>query len=674
MPSRSSRPIWLALLCLLATASLALADDIITPRPVPVPLDPEPLGREPADPDGPVFPVSRFVIVYGEQHPDLPPLDSVFPLEVRLGEIATGLVNARDDIPHVVVTLGGSETEVRQVHASAIGSIGRQLLPVFHELGLAGVFVAPHSDDLDIANEQDLRLAHDTVLRLVVHVGRIRELRTVGSGDRIHEEWRIDNRVHRQIRLGSPLQPPGTGLEGTTDLLRKDQLEDYLHRLNRHPGRRVEAALAPSSDGQGVALDYRVVEAKPWFAYYQASNSGTEQTEKWQHRFGFVHRQLTNHDDILSFEYLNAGGSTVNGVSGSYEAPWFGKRRPSWLRKSSAVPNMLSWIPRESIPWWGSDRLRWQLFGYWSQFSAERVGLTDDFESRNWGAGGRLIYNAFQYKALFLDISAGFKVRDVLVVNPTIASVGQEFFMMPEVGLELERFNEYSALSASFFWEQNVGGTRDDTLELLGRLDVDGDWNLLRWDAGFAHYIEPLIFGDAWRDPNTPMTSTLAHELSLGTRGQYAFDYRLVPQVEQVIGGLYSVRGYPNSIGTGDNVYIGTLEYRFHLPQALPIRRKPVSMPMLGDFRAAPQQVFGRADWDFIIRAFVDAGRTERNRIQPGEFNQTLLGVGVGAELRLGRYIRARVDWGHSLKSTLTPIGFIPKGNNEVYFLFSVMY
>jgi hypothetical protein len=666
-----------ALLLVLASVLPALGDDVITPPPMPVPLEPEPLGDAPPNPDGPVFAVSNFVLVYGEAHPDLPPLDDLLPIEVLLGRLESGLVNTKEGIPSEVVTLDGAAREPRLFHASAIGSIGRQLLPVFHERGLAGVFVAPHEDDIDIANERDLRLAHDRVLRLVVNVARVREVRTVGSGDRVHEEWRIDNRVHRQIRLHSPLQPPGTGIEGTTDLLNKDLLEDYLHRLNRHPGRRVEAALAPSTDGEGIALDYRVVESKPWYAYYQASNTGTEQTAEWQHRFGVVHRQLTNHDDIFTLEYLNAGLDRVHGVSGSYEAPWFEKRRPSWLRNTTTVPNALSWIPRDKIPWWGSDRLRWQLHGYWNQFKAENVGNTDDFEGRQYGGGGRLIYNAFQHEALFVDLMVGFKVRDIEVMNPTVGSTAQEFFMLPELGLELERFNEFSAMTANVSWEHNAGGTRDDTLGLLGRSNPDGDWHVIKWDAGIAHYLEPLIFNKAWRNPNTPLTSTLAHEVSAGTRGQYAFDYRLVPQVGQVIGGLYSVRGYPNSIGTGDNVYIGTFEYRFHVPQAFPIRREPVQLPVLGDFRAAPQTVYGRADWDFIIRAFVDGGKTERNdrsRALGPEPDLTLLGAGVGAELRLGSHIRARVDWGRALKSTRSATTRVKKGNDEVYFLFSVLY
>ena len=41
-------------------------------------------------------------------------------------------------------------------------------------------------------------------------------------------------------------------------------------------------------------------------------------------------------------------------------------------------------------------------------------------------------------------------------------------------------------------------------------------------------------------------------EVALSVRGQYSFDDRLIPQNEDVAGGLYSVRGYEESETAGD--------------------------------------------------------------------------------------------------------------------------
>ena len=170
------------------------------------------------------------------------------------------------------------------------------------------------------------------------------------------------------------------------------------------------------------------------------------------------------------------------------------------------------------------------------------------------------------------------------------------------------------------------------------------------------------------------------------------FDHRLIPQASDVIGGLYSVRGYPQNEAGGDSVYIASAEYRFHLPRVLPIRREAAQLPWLGSFRFVPQQVYGRTDWDLVFSAFVDFGQTIRNRKDLGflETDSQMLGVGLGVELRLKQNFRARLDWGHALFTTYelvpvqnpapppeyVPLGVVatPKGNDEIYLQFSVLF
>ena len=207
---------------------------------------------------------------------------------------------------------------------------------------------------------------------------------------------------------------------------------------------------------------------------------------------------------------------------------------------------------------------------------------------------------------------------------------------------------------------------------------MDGRFQLLRWDVGISHYLEPLLFPKAWADPKTALSSTLAHELALATRGQYGFDFRLIPQTTWQLGGLYTIRGYRQNEASGDTVYMGTAEYRFHLPHSLPIRREPLQLPVFGDFRMTPQQAYGRTDWDLILSGFIDAGRAIRNRYDEGagERNNTLIGAGAGVELRIRQNIRARFDWARALKTTYFANGLVstPKGSDEFHFLVSVLY
>jgi len=652
-----------------------------------------------AEAAGPAYPVTSFELAYREPHPDHPPVGRLLPITVELHATETGYVAPRPGEATERVRIASGEEPLRYFHASAIGVVSRRLVDALHREGLLGVYVLPSETDIELEGERDLRAAGDTGLRFEIWTGRVRDVRTLAVGDRVQGGWRVDNPIHRRIARNSPLQPAEAGREDTTDLLRQDLLEDYLFQLNRHPGRRVEAALAASEDGEGVSLDYRVIEPKPWVAYAQVADTGTPRTNPWQTRLGFIHRQVTSRDDILSIEYLNSGFNDVNGISASYQAPFFGRHRPDWMKSSGKEPSWIAWLDREKVPWWGIDRLRWSVSGGWSRFEAGSVtgvagipDAVDRFLARDWFLGGSLQHMSFQHKAFFLDTFVGARVRDVDVENLTLGpgNRGEALLFMPEGGIEMQRINEYSTLLARVSAEGGIVSDETGNFSAAqGRGATDEQWAVLHWDVGMSHYLEPLFDLAAWSDPETASSSTLAHEISLGLRGQYGFDYRLIPQVSQVIGGLYSVRGFPQGLASGDTVYVGSFEYRFHLPRALPIRREPLQLPWIGDFRVAPQQVYGRPDWDLVLRAFLDAGHSVQNQPDRAigiESDQTLLSAGVGVELSFGGRVRARVDWGrgilHDQSISCTPgvqaacrqPDSAIDSSGELHFLFSLVY
>ena len=652
--------------------------------------------------DGPVYPVTQFQLEYERPHPGLPPIDELFPVEVPLRRTETGWAATRAGQPVTRLRIDSGPVQDSRFHASALASVSRALLKRVHEEGLLGVFVVPSEQDIDIKTERDLRPEGDTELLIDIWIGRIDDVRTVAEGNRVGNEWRIDNPIHRKIRNYSPLHPTAAGIEGTTDLVDQHELEEYIHRLNRHPGRQVEAALAPSQNADGVTLDYRVYESRPWSAFVQATNTGTERTARWQTRMGYINRQLTNHDDILAIEYLNAGGDAANGIQVSYEAPWFAPKRPSWMKTSGNEPPWLAWADRSQVPWWGLGRLRWQVTGGWTGINSRVLpdGFqgVDQLKTSDWHVGGRFIYNLWQYHNFFLDVFAGGRFRGVQLDNETTGNIGSVTLLVLEAGIEAERNNQYSAFNLGFWAERDapLGSLADYEAAFdanLGRAATSPRWWTLNFNVGASYFLEPLLFRSRFEDPTTPASSRLSHEIAFGARGQYAFDYRLIPQSSQVIGGLYTVRGFPQGVAVGDTVVMGTTEYRFHIPRSLPIRRKPVDIPLVGDFRVAPQQVYGRPDWDLIFRAFVDAGRSIRNNRQLAvgtELDQTLVGAGVGLELVIRSNLRARIDWARGIYQSVNCDPATPSGqpdlaclssqnrridpSGELYFLFSVVY
>jgi hemolysin activation/secretion protein len=83
----------------------------------------------------------------------------------------------------------------------------------------------------------------------------------------------------------------------------------------------------------------------------------------------------------------------------------------------------------------------------------------------------------------------------------------------------------------------------------------------------------------------------------------------------------------------------------------LAVQDDPTKTPFLWDksFRYAPQTVYGRPDWDLILRAFVDAGQVVIASRQTFEHNATLVGAGLGVELQYKQNFNLRIDWGNAL-------------------------
>lgn len=604
-------------------------------------------AQDPAD--GPVYPVNEFRIHYIHEHPDHPDPDNLRRVAVELGELETGLVRPREGIPSVTLRLDELDgTETHNFHTTGLQVVLEALRDDLVARGLMGVFVSPDLRDIDEFG-RDLRDPAQRALRLSITTALISELRTLASGARIDPEERVDHRVHRRIRNLSPLQPYEEDEPERRDLLRKDQLDRYVYHLGRHPGRRVDAAVSAGFEPGTVTLDYYVTENRPLVLYAQAANTGTRQTRRWRQRFGIIHNQLTNNDDILSLDYSTASFDASHSFVGSYEAP-LGR----------------------------FDRIRWRVFGNWGEFTASDVGFFDaQFEGESWGVGGELRANIYQKEEFFLDLVGGVRYEDIDVTTslfgiPIIE--GEQDFLLPYVGMRLERESAWFTTRGNVNFEFQRGSvTSVDEFDLnrLGRTDPDRNWEVMRWGLMHSFFLEPVLNYEAWRDPQTPETSTLAHELALSFRGQYAFGNRLIPQAQQTAGGLYTVRGYRESLVAGDTVLIGSAEYRFHLPRVFGVEPEP--RELLGQpFRFAPQQVYARPDWDLIFRGFVDVGHTINSSRLPFESDETLVGAGIGVELLIRRNINVRLDWGFALKDARD--GAASAGDSRLHFVATLLF
>ncbi len=604
-----------------------------------------------ADPEKPAYVVGAIVVKYGLDHPSLPALDDLVKREVTLGRTDDGYVSLGGDVERETISIEEVSLRAPQKWSSrAIFEVSKALLEELNQRGIIGVVVTPIETEFAPAGEndpawgKDLRKPGQTAITLVIKVAMVGEMRTLAFGDRIPFERRVNADEHAKILDFSPVQVFHPDDEERLDVIEKDQLDEYVFRLNRHPGRRVDLAIAAAAEPDKLALDFLVNENKPWLIYFQVSNTGTETTNEWRERFGFQHNQLTGSDDILSIDYVTAGFDASHAVTLSYD-------RPIW-----------------------GDVVRGRVFGSYNEFTASDVGFAgEEFAGDGFTFGGEISANIYQYRELFLDAYAGIRYQNVSVNNRAVQIEGEDNFVLPNFGLRLERSTQTAMTSASIGLEFNasdLAGTDPDEIEKLGRLQVDEDWTVFQWDLSHAFYLDPIIFGDSWNDTSEQGNATLAHELMLAFRGQLAFDNRLVPNFEQVLGGAYTVRGYPESVVAGDTVILGSAEYRLHVPQALGYESEPGTL--FGEtFRYRPQQPYGRADWDLILKGFVDAGRALNSNRQSFERDETLLGAGVGLEFSYKRYLNIRTDFGWALEELE---GQVKSGASRVHFVATLLF
>ena len=555
-----------------------------------------------------------------------------------------------------------SSGEPRRYSRAALEAVTRSLVEAMSRRGYLGVLAAIEPEDLSIevreagsplsnaANVwQDLRPAGNTELRVVLYTARVVQVRTVAQGSRFPQDQSINNPAHARILEFTPLRGSDSSDQSGGDLLRKDLLDDYTLRLNRYPGRRVDAAVSAATGEANelgdVNLDYIVREIKPWTLYFQLANTGTRQTDEWRERFGFIHNQLTNNDDQLVIDYVTAGFSEAHAVQGSYEFPI-------------------------------GERLRLRTFAQYSTYDASQVGQGDSgFEGESYAFGGELAFNVAQFREWFIDLTGGVRWESIEVDNQTALITGRDHFLLPNAGVRVERRTEESSTGAYARFEWNldeIAGTGNPSLESLGRFDPDEEWVTFQWGVEHAFFLEPLLDGERFRAGQ----STLAHEMLLTARGQVAFDSRLAPNFQDVVGGSASVRGYPESVVAGDDVVVGTVEYRLHIPSLLePYNETGENPPRLfgEEFRLRPQYRYARPDWDLIAKVFFDAGRAENSDRAPFETDETLLGAGAGLELLIGRNLNIKADFGVALEEVEAPTR-VTSGSNRIHFSVTVLF
>ncbi|MEO6753945.1 MAG: hypothetical protein ABIP85_19360 [Chthoniobacteraceae bacterium] len=594
--------------------------------------------------------------------------------------------------------------EPRAISAMALLDVYDAVVKKLTDRGLIGVYILA---DVNPRNGADTREGVLDV-KVQVFISEVAKIRTIArkipykfrqteivlpkiNDDDAPDGQPVQDPKHLWIKAKSPVfvsnpKKPGGPLE-------KPRLQDYLSRLNRFPGRRVDAAINATGETGKVMLDYLIREQKNFIIYAQEANNGTKSTGEWRSRIGLELRQLANKDDILRMEYTTTDLSRFNSGTLSYQ---FALVKP--------------------------DVLKMRVYGLYGEFSAEDVGFSGaTFTGDSLTAGVAMTWTPRYWHGFPLDITAGGEFLRVSVNNSATGGKSSVNFLMPYLAIGTERSTDKFSLSMNFQVKGSFSDQNQDQLNGLGRFQTDGAFWYGNADIAASIYLEPLLLGKKWGDLGPDGTKwkrgILANELALLVHSQYALgNRRLVPQLELIAGGAGSVRGYPESFTSGDSGFVGSLEYRLHVPRLF----KPANIAKSGktakvaeekeknakvgkaepaagkiakaaaskkpgdstggaaqgelttttkeapagsapSFQLRPRMAGGGADWDLIVRAFLDYGQTYNNhRLTSVEADRTMMSIGAGLELQMFKlpgkhglplYMTVRADYGYVLQS-----------------------
>jgi hemolysin activation/secretion protein len=216
--------------------------------------------------------------------------------------------------------------------------------------------------------------------------------------------------------------------------------------------------------------------------------------------------------------------------------------------------------------------------------------------------------------------------------------------------------------NVGFSWTGSTGTAAD--LTTMGRLNPSGQWWTIRGDVLYT------AFMDSWFDPNA---DTAVHQITTRVSGQWIpGGARATPVSQNVVGGFYTNRGYPQAISVGDSTVAGTVQYDFHLVRAL--TPSPASEVFGKPFRWTTESGTGMPpSWDLSPHVFFDAGYTANNGPTVGEVpSATLTSVGIGVTAMVGTDFSVTLDWGIALQGD-TALG-VQAGDSQLWFIGSISF
>jgi hypothetical protein len=466
-------------------------------------------------------------------------------------------------------------------------------LPVQYlkSLGYEGLIAFPDPNQIDPVTGQDLREASDRSLRIVVWVSRVESVEFLNNGmnDKVFEKLSKlgEKSFARKKEQGKPLM--------------NAQLR-YWKRYGKSYSRSAVTNLIPGDDpGQVIPIVKLGLFHKQGGSIY-ASNAGSKTTGKWLVGGTYYYNQISERDDDLQLSYISSDTREREALNIKYSLPLL-------------APEILSLDVQA---------------GY-SSYDASNFALTRvDFEGETRSIDLALRWNPLEleHENYQFGFEFGLRGEKIEAENSLISGRADADMLTPRMALRLDTKGAYIRTMTKVEVRRNVLKIPLLERSLLGGVGVTDRSTRLK-----INYLESIKFGKWLRDHlNLDLPSYWDRHLIISrfSADLGLEDERHLPQHQFISGGTGSVRGYPESPIAGDHGYSFSVDYR------IPITSGDAG-PALGKVSST-------------LIPFIDWAETFVTDPLSYESDQSILGSGVGLEMKFSKGLQARLDFAKPLK------------------------
>lgn len=564
------------------------------------------------------YQLSAIELKYAETVPSLPTTQELMKMKVKLCKQKDCYMAIEKGCSRrIEISLDELSDRSGRIDQSGLKEISSAVSAFFERRGLIGVFV-DFDPKKQVCSDPKQGVLEDRLL-FTIYVARCGKVRTVSSDD-LPNSNRYNALRFRWIRAGSPIV--ASDKKSDRSLLKQHPLDEYAYYLNRYPGRRVDIQIRPLQEQPGlVGIDYVIHQNKPWRFYAAINNNAPKDLGSYTAAAGFIHTQALLEDATFRIDWSQIIRQLFHSTDVSYDFP-------------------VRMIHRSRMKF---------LLGYHRYSSKQFAEIRGDFIGKQYKGSATFTNTFYQSGLFFADWFAEAQYRYISIEKAVGGLEGRARFLQPRFGFHFDKTTAYYTAFATIGASSSVNGflvgSRRDLQAIAGIEDEDAHWFMFDYSSELSYYVTP----PKWKGG----AFVKAHEIYLALKGQYAFRYRLISQLRAVVGGEHSVRGYPPSFVSGDNVIVLNAEYRFHLPRTFKVISKPKTRFLKQrPFRANPQQHATNPDWDLMLFGFVDAANVYNNK-RTIELNPFLLSTGAGVQVSVYDNLFLKAQVGVILKEVI---------------------